>query len=620
MKTSKYWKKRFEQLESASNAYGVSTYNQIEPVFQQAQRQIQKEIEAWYGRFAKNNEISIQEARKMLSASELKELKWDVNEYIQYGQENSVDGLWIKELENASARVHISRLEALKIRTQQACEVAFGNELDEVDKMATKVYSDSYYHSIFEMQKGFNVGWNIGQIDNRKLQKIISKPWAADGRNFSDRIWQSKTQLINELHTELTRNCILGKAPDEAINAISKKLDVSKNQAGRLVMTEQAYFHSVAQQEAFKDLDVEEFEIVATLDRYTSSICRSMDGKHFPMSEYAPGSTAPPFHPWCRSVTVPYFADNFGGMRAAKDKNGNTYYVPDDMTYNEWEKQFVNSEKSNKFIDNILKDDDKNAIIPNVSNNSKFADIQSASDYTKNFAENVDFSGVKKVNGINEINNTLDELTQRFPTEKFKSISASVTGSTSGSYNFGNLKLNKTVINNGKIKRSYTDWKTHCNENIDIAKDYMLQAKDCLSQATSYSDVKYYKKRISEYQSSIKEFEECAKYSRYGVDESLKGVVTHEYGHAVAGDYFGFISSQVPNKVIEKHHTIMQANSLKTDWNIAFAQAKKSGDIYNISYYASANSHDFFAESFVMYANGEKLPDYIEKLLERTLK
>ncbi len=84
-----------------------------------------------------------------------------------------------------------------------------------------------------------------------------------------------------------------------------------------------------------------------------------MDGKHFPMSEYAPGLTAPPFHPWCRSVTVPYFADNFGGMRAAKDENGNTYYVPDDMTYNKWEKQFVKSE-------NELKTDGKSDIISSV--------------------------------------------------------------------------------------------------------------------------------------------------------------------------------------------------------------------------------------------------------------
>jgi hypothetical protein len=109
-------------------------------------------------------------------------------------------------------------------------------------------------------------------------------------------------------------------------------------------MTEQAYFHSVAQKDAFNELEVEEFEVVATLDSHTSDICQGMDGQHFPMSQYEPGVTAPPFHVWCRSVTVPYFEDNFTGERAARDADGNTYYVPDDMTYKEWKKSMVDGD------------------------------------------------------------------------------------------------------------------------------------------------------------------------------------------------------------------------------------------------------------------------------------
>ena len=351
-----YWKKRFEALEAASNKYGIETYRKIEPAFDSAFRQIESEITLWYERLAKNNGVTMQEARQWLNANELKEFQWDVQEYIKYGRENAINQQWIKELENASAKYHISRLEALKVRTQQAVEVAFGNELDEVDAMVKKIFTNDYYHSIYEMQKGFNIGWEIGQIDERKLEKIVSSPWATDGKHFSERIWNSRTQLVSELHNQLTRTCILGKPPDDAIKAISKKFNTSKNQAGRLVMTEQAYFHSVAQQEAFKELDVEEFEVVATLDNLTSEICQEMDGKHFPMKDYEPGVTAPPFHPWCRSVTVPYFDDDFDvGERAARDEDGETYYVPSDMTYPEWQKSFVDGEASN--LTNVSSDD-----------------------------------------------------------------------------------------------------------------------------------------------------------------------------------------------------------------------------------------------------------------------
>lgn len=363
-RSSAYWKKRFLEIEKASNAYGVDAFRQIEPSFDSAQRQIQREIESWYARYAKNNNISMQEARRQLSTKELKEFRWDVNEYIKYGRENALNGQWMKELENASARVHVSRLEALKIRIQHAAEVAFGNELDMLDGMARKVYTEDYYKSIFAVHQGFGLGWNIGQIDERKLNTLIAKPWTADNKTFKDRIWNSKTAMVSELHQQMTRMCLLGKAPDEAINAMTKFVDKkfknAKYVAGRLVMTEQAYFHSVAQKSAFEDLDVEEFEVVATLDNHTSEICQDLDGQHFPMKDYEPGVTAPPFHVWCRSVTVPYFEDNYTGERAARNEEGQTYYVPDDMTYKDWKNSFVNGNTAGlKPVDNIndMKDD-----------------------------------------------------------------------------------------------------------------------------------------------------------------------------------------------------------------------------------------------------------------------
>ena len=345
-KQNKYWKDRFETIEAASNAYGQDVYRQIEPAFTQAQREIQAAIDTWYTRIAVNNQVSITEARKLLSAKELAEFKWDVKEFIKYGEDNAIDPIGMKELENASAKYHISRLEALKIQTQQSMEKAFGNELDDIDSMARRIYTDDFYQSAYEIQKGLNVGWDVSKVDTRKLDKLISKPWAADGKNFSDRVWQSKTSMVNELHNELVRTCILGKAPDEAIRHMTKFVDKkfknAKIQVGRLVMTEQAFFASAAQRDAFTDLDVEEFEVVATLDSHTSEICQAMDGHHFPMKDFQPGVTAPPFHVWCRSCTVPYFDDEFNfGERVARGEDGKTYFVPNSMKYPEWKKKFV---------------------------------------------------------------------------------------------------------------------------------------------------------------------------------------------------------------------------------------------------------------------------------------
>jgi len=96
----------------------------------------------------------------------------------------------------------------------------------------------------------------------------------------------------------------------------------SRAQGRRLMMTEEAYFSSLAQRDCFAELGVEQFEIVATLDSHTSEICQELDGTVRPMSEFEPGVTAPPFHVNCRSTTVPYFDDEFslGGERAARGR------------------------------------------------------------------------------------------------------------------------------------------------------------------------------------------------------------------------------------------------------------------------------------------------------------
>lgn len=62
-KQNNYWKKRFEAIEAASNAYGQDVYRQIEPAFNQAQREIQSKIDSWYNRVAVNNQVSFSEAK-----------------------------------------------------------------------------------------------------------------------------------------------------------------------------------------------------------------------------------------------------------------------------------------------------------------------------------------------------------------------------------------------------------------------------------------------------------------------------------------------------------------------------------------------------------------------------
>lgn len=342
MKSKEYWNARFVQLAEAQLHKGAEYYANLEKQYRKAISELEKDLAKWYTRYATENGINLTEAKKQLTKGELAEFKMSVEEYIEKGKTLAYSNEWSATLEKASVAFHVSRIEALKIQIQQQIEFLSSVKVDGMTKLLTNVYTDGYYNTAFEIQKGFGVGHDFMKLDSNTVNKIISKPWASDGHNFSSRIWQDKKKLVNELNDTLAQNIARGADPQEAINAISKKMNVSQSQASRLVMTENAYFASESSKDSMKKLDVEKYEILATLDSHTSTICSDLDGKVFEMKDFQSGVTAPPFHPNCRTTTVPYFDDEEDGFRASRDENDEDYVLVDEnLTYGEWKKQFV---------------------------------------------------------------------------------------------------------------------------------------------------------------------------------------------------------------------------------------------------------------------------------------
>lgn len=343
-----YWRERFSQMEKAQNASSEKKVKEIQEQFDRSLSELNKKITVWYQRLADNNGVSMKDARKLLDAEELREFRWSVEEYIKYGRENAKNQNWEKELENASARVHIRQLEALKYEVMGEAEKLYGKYADMADSHIKNIYTDSYYRTAYEIQKNRGTGSNIRELDKSVLEKLISKPWAVDGRNFSERIWQDKTKLINTVYQSLTKMCITGSPAEVAVSEVAKAMNISKSQARRLVMTESAAFANKARYESMSNLEVKEYEVVETLDSHTCGVCGTMDKKHYRMEDFEIGVTAPPFHSQCRGGTCPYFNDEYtiGEERAARGDDGKTYFVPAHMTYKEWKKVFVDGDTS----------------------------------------------------------------------------------------------------------------------------------------------------------------------------------------------------------------------------------------------------------------------------------
>lgn len=366
-----YWSERMRIYEKVCAEKNAKFTKEIEAAFRKANADIDRDLTRWYTRLAKNNGISLASARRLLTDNELEEFKWDVDEYLQKARE-SKNGKWVKELENASARVHISRLEAMKLSVRNTLETAFGTENSLVREMAESAYKDGFYHAAMEVQNVVGVNWDIGAIDDDAVQRIIKKPWTRDARTFSDRIWTKKEQMIGELQEELTRGCIYGRSLDDTIASIEKYVDPkfknARYAARRLVVTERAYFTTLGHYDELRELGVEAFQVDLPIDQRSCEICREMNGRVFPMSEFQIGLNAPPFHPNCENGgIIPCADEDFEeALREAHAADGKK--ADKQITLEEWEREFV---REGKF---------------EVPNNKGYVEVQS--EYQKNATPN----------------------------------------------------------------------------------------------------------------------------------------------------------------------------------------------------------------------------------------
>ena len=399
--SNNYWIDRFTAEENRINELSKEQVKEAKRQYDIALKNVNQKIYEFYAKYAKDNNISMYEAKQRFNKKELKEFKMSLSEYVRKGQSLNIspnDNI-VKELKNASSRVHIERLEALKIEIKAEIDLLSKTMENNLDKHLREVYRDTYYRSVYNIQKGLDKFSNIEKLNPELIESLVYKPWTKDNTNWSKRIWGNDSKLVNTLHTNLTQNIITGKPLKEVINTIAERFNVEKNIASRLIMTESAAYHSKAKERCMKDLGCEKYEVIATLDDRTSSICRSMDGKVFDMKDYQVGVTASPFHANCRTVTAPYY-DKIDGdinLRASRTKDDD-YELVDVKDYQDWYDNYV--EKNNKssiikenipltlekfnehskkwkseVIDKMLTEDEQNLIrkkIKNVEENSAF--------------------------------------------------------------------------------------------------------------------------------------------------------------------------------------------------------------------------------------------------------
>ncbi|EJO5347149.1 minor capsid protein [Clostridium botulinum] len=338
MNNIEYWKKREEAKVNKQFKKADALEKELKEQYEVALEEINKKIIYFYEKYAKDNDMTYKEATMFLTCKEYSRWRKTLEVYIR-DIEYSEDELLQLELNTLAMKSRIRRLDNLKTDISVELSKLYKNQLEKTTELLSNITKDTYYETVYKIQVFKGIGHEFGKLDKNTINSILEYPWS--GENYSNRIWKQKDKLANTLKQELTQKFIQGKDVRSTAKTIADKMNVSYKNACTLVQTESAYISSEATARGYEATGVEQYQILATLDIRTSSICREQDGKVYDLKDKTIGVNYPPFHIRCRTTTIPYFNDEKSGRAVRNPVTGKTYYVPSDINYKDWYKKYV---------------------------------------------------------------------------------------------------------------------------------------------------------------------------------------------------------------------------------------------------------------------------------------
>ena len=348
MRDAKYWAERALNELLMGERSVLEYEDALLQAYTIALREIKKDIDAFFTRYAKQNKISYAEARKRLTTPELKEFQAMVNRWLQEARAGSWSSEYIRYLEKLVGAKYVSRLEMLEADVRYQIEVIErGKHIDMTDLLSIN-YLAAYYERSYTVAHGTEIAVRFNAVAKAGVEKAVKTKWSQF--NYSQTIWNDRDRLVRVLSTIIPQSFSRGLSSNQLGDMIAKELDASRNRGRTLARTEVNYICNQADLDVYKIVGIEDYEYLATLDAKTSEVCRGLDGTVHKVSHAQAGVNYPPMHPNCRSTTVPKFSDQDVEERVARDEDGRTIKVPRRMTQEEYINTYVPEEDRERLL------------------------------------------------------------------------------------------------------------------------------------------------------------------------------------------------------------------------------------------------------------------------------
>lgn len=320
MTSSEYWAKREAEALKHYITDEKEYDKQLKRIYSNMLDACQTEINAFYGKYAAKEGITLAEAKKRVGELDIKAYERKAAKYVK---EKDFSAKANEEMRLYNATMKINRLEMLKANIGK--ELIAGH--DELEKFMGGILQG---RTEDELKRQAGILGKTVKNNAQKANAIVNASF--HNAKFSDRIWMYQDLMKADLAKLLESGLIQGKNPRTLARELKKTFNTSTFNAERLMRTELARVQTEAQKQSFIRNGFEEYEFIVNAG--CCDICQGLSGKHFKVVKMMPGENAPPMHPHCRCSTAAYSdRKEYEEWLDYLDKGGTT------EEYNKWKAQ-----------------------------------------------------------------------------------------------------------------------------------------------------------------------------------------------------------------------------------------------------------------------------------------
>lgn len=295
-------------------------------------------MEYWITRYANNQAIDKDAARKLLRNVNTKH--WELT--LKQFEAKAKSGGYESELDAEYFRSRVARLQDLEKQLKFHTREFANQQVVDMQQELTKQCDDTYMRTTFNIQmQTAAITANFARFNEQQLKVAVSKPWAPDGKDFSQRIWKNYTEeLPSFLMDAVLRGTLLGYGPQRISKMFYARFqDVKRNDIHRLVISEMAHVAEEATAMSYEENHVERYKYMATLESHTCGVCGKLDYEIFDFADRKPGVNYPLIHPRCRCTTSPWVEEPIeGDMRWMRDPATGKGKRIRTVKFDEWKK------------------------------------------------------------------------------------------------------------------------------------------------------------------------------------------------------------------------------------------------------------------------------------------